>query len=250
MISYKLRSKKYLFCWDEIENKGNIRFLKFLKNFGVDGETARFERTDNDRVNIFYEKNNLSLNLNSEKTKVTLKIDDFKTIEYTARMENGRLYIYPRPKVTDLVDKWVRPLNKYHLKLWIHSTNSMYSHTSIGIGLGTISKPNIFTFAVLDNNSVQWFESALKESIEIYEKNKKTIIKSTDRLILWEKKNEIDKLRKISISLSLVKKQENTSIVLMINSKAFLYTDLYPDDIDWLFTTLSVAKNSLEVKNT
>ncbi len=123
--------------------------------------------------------------VNREKTKATLKIDDFKTYEYRARMENGRLYIYPRPKVNDLGDKWVRPLNKYHLKLWTHSTNSVYSHTSIGIGLGTISKPNIFTFAVLDNNSVQWFENALKESIKIYENSKKTTIKFTDRLILW-----------------------------------------------------------------
>jgi hypothetical protein len=217
----------------------------------VDGVTANLERTDNDTtINISSEKNHLSLSLNSEKTKATLKIDDFQTYEFSAKKENGKLYIYPKPKVNDLIDKWVLPLNKYHLKLWTHATNSVYSHTSIGIGLGTIYKPNIFTFAVLDSNSVQWFESALKESIEIYEKNKKIKNKSEDRLTLWEKKREIDKLRKISISLSIVKRKDNTSIVLMINSKAFLYTDLFPDDIEWLLTTLSIAKNSLEATNT
>ncbi len=59
-------------------------------------------------------------------------------------------------------------------------------------------------------------------------------------------KKELDKFRKISITVSVVKKGENISINLMINANAFLYVDLYPDDIDWILTTLSIAKNSLE----
>ncbi len=152
----------------------------------------------------------------------------------------------PKNKLNDLLDKWARPGISNNLKIWIHKPSNIFIHPSIGIGLGTKSKPNVFTFAVLDNNSVQWLENALKESLEIYNKNKNLINDAENRLTLWEKKKELDRLRKISVSVSVVKKGDNTSIVLMINSKAFLYTDLCYDDIDWILTTLDIAKNSLE----
>ena len=107
--------------------------------------------------------------------------------------------------------------------MWIHPPNSIYCFPSIGIGLGTIFKPNIFSFALLDTNSIQWFEKTLKELLEVYVKNKKLINKSIYR---WEEKNELDKLRKISIAISVVKNKDDTSIRLMLNSKNFLYTDL------------------------
>ncbi|MCX9024508.1 MAG: hypothetical protein OIN85_00265 [Candidatus Methanoperedens sp.] len=152
----------------------------------------------------------------------------------------------PNNKLKDLIDKWARPGISNNLKIWIHKPNNIFIHPSIGIGLGTKSKPNVFTFVVLDNNSVQWLENVLKESLEIYNNNKNLINNAENRLTLWEKKKELDRLRKISISVSVVKKGDNTSIVLMINSKAFLYTDLCYDDIDWILTTLHIAKNSLE----
>lgn len=65
-------------------------------------------------------------------------------------------------------------------------------------------------------------------------------------MTLWERKKELDKFRKISIIVSVITKEENISINLMINANAFLYVDLYPDDIDWILTTLSIAKNTLE----
>lgn len=209
-------------------------------------EIVRIEKVDNGRViNVFSEKDHLSFSLNNGKTKATLKINGFKTYEYTAKMENGQINIYPKPKISDLVDRWSLPINKYNLKIWIHSANNIYNHPSIGIGLGTISKPDIFSFAVLDNNSLQWFENALKESLEKY-KNEKSNKRNEDRLILWENNKELDKLRKISIGLSVVKNNGNKSINLMVNSKAFLYTDLYPDDIEWILMTLSIAKHNLE----
>jgi hypothetical protein len=242
----KERPKKYLFCWNEITKKDSTRFLKFLHNFGVNEGTVKIEKVENGRViNIFSEKNRLSFSLDNEKTKVTLKINDFKTYEYIAKMENGQINIYPKLKIRDLVDKWILPINKYNLKIWIHSTSNVYNHPSIGIGLGTISKPDIFSFAVLDNNSLQWFENALKESLEIY-KNEKSNKNTEDRLILWDKNRELDKLRKISIGLSVVTNNGNKSINLMVNSKAFLYTALYPDDVDWILMTLSIAKRNLE----
>lgn len=115
-----------------------------------------------------------------------------------------------------LKQRWIHPVNNYNLKMWIHPPNSIYCFPSIGIGLGTIFKPNIFSFALLDTNSIQWFEKTLKESLEVYEKNKK------------------------------LKNKDDTSIRLMLNSKNFIYTDLCPDDIDWLLTTLSIAKDNLE----
>ncbi|PWB49248.1 MAG: hypothetical protein C3F06_14880 [Candidatus Methanoperedenaceae archaeon] len=243
----KDKSKKDLFCWDEITEKDKPRFLKFLQSFGIDGLVAKIEKMDNGRtINISCEKKILSFSLNIEKTKATLKIDDFKTYDFTVKKENGKLNIYPKPKISELVDKWILPLTKYNLKFWIHSTNEVYRQPSIAIGLGTISKPGIFSFALLDDNSVQWLESTLKESLETYDKYKTSKNKAVDRLTLWERKKELDKFRKISITVSVVKKGENISINLMINANAFLYVDLYPDDIDWILTTLSTAKNSLE----
>ncbi len=241
------KPKKHLFCLDEITTKDNHKFFKFLRNFGINGLTAKIEKIDDGRtINISSEKNFLSLILNDEKTKVTLKINDFKTYDFIVKTENGKLNVYPKPKIYELVDKWVLPITKYHLKFWIHSTNEVYRHPSIAIGLGTISKPNIFSFAVLDNNSVQWLENTLKESIKIYDENKISKNIAVGRLPLWEQKKELDKFRKISITVSVVRKEEKVSINLMINANAFLYTDLYPDDVDWILTTLSIAKNSLE----
>lgn len=67
-------------------------------------------------------------------------------------MENGQINIYPKPKIRDLVDKWSLPINKYNLKIWIHSPSKIYYQPSIGIGLETISKPDIFSFAIMDDN--------------------------------------------------------------------------------------------------
>lgn len=244
----KERSVKYLFSWDEITKKDNSRFLKFLQNFGMKKEKVRIEKIENGRViDVFSENNHLSFSLNNEKTKATLKINDFKTYEYTAKMENGHINIYPKPKICDLVNKWSLPINKYNLKIWIHSSSDVYYRPSIGIGLGTISKPDIFSFAVLDNNSLAWFENALKESLEIY-KNEKSNKKNEDRLILWDKNIELDKLRKISIGLSIVENKGNKSINLMVNSKASLSTVLSPDDVDWILMILSIAKHNLDKK--
>ncbi|NJD75662.1 MAG: hypothetical protein FIB08_01010 [Candidatus Methanoperedens sp.] len=242
---FKAKSKRHLFSWDEIKID-NPRFLKFLRNFDINETALSIEKIDNDRIiNIFSENKHLLLSLDNERTKAILKIDDFREIEYAAKKENGKLNIYPKPKVNDLIDRWILPVNKYHFKIWVNSTNDVYYHPSIGIGLGTISKPNIFSYAMLNDISVQRFENALKESIDNY-KNIKIINNTKDRKILWERKIEVDKLKKISIILSVVQNEEKKSINLMLNSKAFLYTDLYPEDIDWILTTISIAKNNLE----
>ena len=207
-------------------------------------KTARIEKIDAGRtILISSGKNYITLSLYNENTKAILKINDFKEYEFIAKAENGKLNIYSKPKVAELIERWIHPVDNYNLKMWIHPPNSIYCFPSIGIGLGTIFKPNIFSFALLDTNSIQWFEKTLKELLEVYVKNKKLINKSIYR---WEEKNELDKLRKISIAISVVKNKDDTSIRLMLNSKNFIYTDLSPDDIDWLLTTLSIAKDNLE----
>lgn len=244
----KERRVKYLFSWDETTKNNNNQFLKFLQNYGVKKETVKIEKVENGGViDVISEKNHLSFSLNNEKTKATLKINDFKTYEFTAKMENGQINIYPKPKIRDLVDKWSHPINKYNLKIWIHPTSNVYYHPSIGIGLGTISKPDIFSFAILDTNSLDLFENALNESLEIY-KNEKSNKENEDRLILWDKNIELDKLRKISIGLSVVENKGSKSINLMVNSKASLYTVLYPDDVEWILMILSIAKHNLDKK--
>ena len=146
-------------------------------------------------------------------------------------------------KLNTLVDRWIRPIDTKNLKIWIHKSKDKFSST-IGIGLGTRVKPNIFTFAVLDTNSVQWLEDVLKESANIYNKNKNRKKSTKDISILWNKRRVLDKIRKISITTSVIQKGDNVSIELMINSsKAFLYTDLNLNDVEWILKTLNVAKN-------
>lgn len=149
-------------------------------------------------------------------------------------------------KLMKLVDRWSRPIDKYNLKLWIQNSNNKYAHPSIGIGLGTKNKPNIFTFVILDNDSINWLETALIESIKAFSKIRKSINNSPNNSILWLKKKELDKLRKIGILIFITKDGDNTVIRLMINSKASLYADLNLDDINWILETLNMAKYTLD----
>jgi len=87
----------YLFSWDKIPGNDNVQFAESLaKNFGIDWvKTAKIEKIDTgNTINIYTEKNSLSLTLNDAKTKTILKIDDGRTDEFIAKTENGNLNIY------------------------------------------------------------------------------------------------------------------------------------------------------------
>lgn len=86
---------KYLFCWDKIPGTDNGRLIEILiSNFGVAwARTANIVKT-NDTINVSSPENFLSIKLNNEQTKSILTIDDGRTDEFIAKMENGNLNIY------------------------------------------------------------------------------------------------------------------------------------------------------------
>jgi hypothetical protein len=83
-----------LFSWNDIPGNDNWKLVEFLKSkYNIDWVIT--EKIDNGMtINVFTEKNSLSLRLNNEKTKVNLKIDDSKTFELNVRTENNKLNIY------------------------------------------------------------------------------------------------------------------------------------------------------------
>lgn len=89
--------EEYLFSWDNIPGLDNRKLIKFLKQkYRIDWvETAKIEKIDNgNTIKVSTEKNSLYLILNDKKTNVSLRIDDVRTDEFTAKMENGKLNIY------------------------------------------------------------------------------------------------------------------------------------------------------------
>lgn len=147
-------------------------------------------------------------------------------------------------KSANLMDVWIRPLRQNNLKIWIHNSNDIYSNPSFGIGLGTKNKPNIFSFVVMDNNSLNWFEETLAKSVEFVENYNNE--DDNNKTILWLEKREFDKLRKINISISVVNNGNNASIRLLINSKATLIEELDINDVNWIVEILNIAKYTLE----
>jgi DNA-binding response OmpR family regulator len=92
-----IMNPKYLFSWNEIPGNDNDRLINVLKkNYGINWvRMAIIEKIDDDKtIRLSVEKNFLSLSLNIEKTKVTLRFDDGRAIEFIAKMESGKLKIY------------------------------------------------------------------------------------------------------------------------------------------------------------
>ncbi len=87
----------YLFSWNEIPGNDDERLRTFIMHKYNVGwvKTAKLEKIDgNSTIRVFTKKNSFSLKLNDEKNKVNLKIDDFRTGEFDAKAENGKLNIY------------------------------------------------------------------------------------------------------------------------------------------------------------
>ncbi len=109
----------YLFSWNKIHGNDNSRLIEFLKQyFGLDWiETAKIEKIDSDNtIKVYTEKNFVSISLNAKKTKVSLKIDDGRTDEFNARIENGELNIYPHSFFFITNSKKFEDLYEYHEK--------------------------------------------------------------------------------------------------------------------------------------
>ncbi len=86
-----------LFIWDEIPGNNSQRLIDFLKKYyGIDWvKNAKIEKIgDNKTIRIFDEKNCISLNLNDDNTKMTLKIDNFRICEFFVKKMKDKLNIY------------------------------------------------------------------------------------------------------------------------------------------------------------
>jgi tetratricopeptide (TPR) repeat protein len=118
---YQLKKKNFLFSWGEIPGNDSGKLIDFLKQqYGIDWvNTAKIEKIDDDKtIKVSIGKNYLSLSLNDEKSKVSLKIDDSRTGDFIAKMENGKLNIYKNKEkelavVYDNLGKTLVKLKKY-----------------------------------------------------------------------------------------------------------------------------------------
>lgn len=93
----KVLAGDYLFSWDDIPGNDNERLIGFLKKrFNIEwAGNAKIEKIEEGKtITLSFESNFLSLKLNADKTKVSLKIDDGRTNEFIAKTENNKLNIY------------------------------------------------------------------------------------------------------------------------------------------------------------
>lgn len=101
---------EYLFSWNNIPGNDNERLIGFLrKRFDIEWvNQAEIEKNDSEKtITLSFENNYIYLNLNEDKTKVILTIDDVRTDEFIAKTENDKLYIYHQDKV-------IIPKNELH----------------------------------------------------------------------------------------------------------------------------------------
>ncbi len=97
--------RQYLFNWDRIPGEDNEKLIGILKqSYGIDwAETAEIKKTaDCNTILISKGINSLSLKIKNEKGKVILEIDDGRTDEFIAKMENGKLNLYSQKNNVDI----------------------------------------------------------------------------------------------------------------------------------------------------
>lgn len=85
----------YLFSWDEIADDSKlIDFL--IHHYRVRWvKHAKIKReNDGATINVYYQKNSISLQLNDKKNKLNLTFDDGDTYEFVVRLEKNGLNVY------------------------------------------------------------------------------------------------------------------------------------------------------------
>jgi hypothetical protein len=91
--------RSYLFNWTKIENDNKRLKEHLIKKFNIDWIETKIEKVDDSNTKVFFNDATyflLSLNDNKSLVKVTL-MDEDKTSEFIAKMENGELNIYKKP---------------------------------------------------------------------------------------------------------------------------------------------------------
>lgn len=110
-IDKKDMYNKYLFCWEEIPGNDSERFIEILKwNNDIDWvRKEEIKKTDEgNSIRASFENNDISLNLNNDKTKVNLIINNAITDEFITNTENGKLKIYTDSIISDIFKKGSR----------------------------------------------------------------------------------------------------------------------------------------------
>lgn len=89
--------KSYLFSWNRIPGDDNRKLIEFLgKKYGIDWiRTARIEKSiDRKVINVSANNHSILLKLDQEKTNLNIEIDDGRTDNIFAELENGVMKIY------------------------------------------------------------------------------------------------------------------------------------------------------------
>lgn len=89
--------ESHIFSWSKIKGDDEGRLKAFLeKRFGITwAKNSKIEKTNDDNtINVSAGKKYLSLSLDKKANKATLKINDGRTDEFTAKAENGEIGIY------------------------------------------------------------------------------------------------------------------------------------------------------------
>lgn len=88
------------------------------------GKKADIEKiADNKTIRVFSEKNYISLRLNNDKTRVDIQIDDFRTDELSARLENSKLNIYHNFRIDLVQNENINKLNNNMIIKVFNETN-------------------------------------------------------------------------------------------------------------------------------
>lgn len=109
----------YLFCWNDIPGEGEGKLIEFIKNsYGIEWiENAKIEKIDDGKtIKLSFGIHFISLNLNDEKNRISLEIDDVRTEEFIVRKENDKLniYLYPKTIFPDKIeDEQKKIFNRY-----------------------------------------------------------------------------------------------------------------------------------------
>lgn len=137
----------YLFSWDNISENNNERLMEFLRlNFDINWlETPIIERSDDaSNVKIYSQQKSISLELNDDKTKVNLSIDEVKTGEFIVKVENNKLNIYRSSSDVDGLREGIR-------QHFINSVEDFFQdELSRPELLNRIGKDNIIIFSYID----------------------------------------------------------------------------------------------------
>ncbi|RCV65779.1 hypothetical protein C5S53_02040 [Methanophagales archaeon] len=89
----------YLFSWDNVPGDHNDKLKKYLKgNFDIVwAENATIKKSyDGKTIRIITDENSAEIEINEEKEKATLKINDGRTYDLKIKNENGKLNIYQK----------------------------------------------------------------------------------------------------------------------------------------------------------